>query len=283
MTLGPTTDPLLLQTFWSRLLSIVDQQAAALIRTSFTPAVSECGDLSACVFDARGYMLAQAVTGTPGHINSMARAVAHMLEACPPTTLATGDVLITNDPWLTSGHHYDITVVTPVFHRGRLVAFFGSICHTADFGGRPYGPDGVDAYEEGLEIPVLRLFKGGQPNDELFRIISANVRSSEQVVGDLYAQVAGNEVGAERLTAFMEQAGIDDIGTLAEDLIGRSEQGMREAIAAVPDGEYTYATDADGFDEPVQLAVNVRIAGDHVTVDYAGTSDQVKRFFFFVM
>lgn len=207
----------------------------------------------------------------------MARAVAHILEACPAETLNPGDVLITNDPWLTSGHHYDITVVTPVFRRGKLVAFFGSICHTADFGGRPYGPDGVDAYEEGIEIPVLRLFKGGQPNDELFRIITANVRSSEQVVGDLYAQVAGNEVGAERLITFMENAGLEDISELAEDLIQRSEHGMREAIAATPDGTYTYATDTDGFDEPIHLAVRVEIAGDQVVVDYAGTSDQVKR------
>lgn len=277
MTPRPTSDPLLIQTFWSRLLSIVDQQAAALIRTSFTPAVSECGDLSACVFDARGYMLAQAVTGTPGHINSMARAVSHLLEACPADTLVPGDVLITNDPWLTSGHHYDITIVTPVFHREVLVAFFGSICHTADFGGRPYGPDGVDSFEEGIEIPVLRLFKAGQANDELFRIITANVRSAEQVVGDLYAQVAGNEVGAERLIAFMEQAGINDIADLAEDLIQRSEQGMRQAIAAVPDGTYRYATETDGFDEPIHLAASVIIDGDHVTVDYEGTSDQVKQ------
>ena len=268
-------DPLLVQTFWSRLLSIVDQQAAALIRTSFTPAVSECGDLSACVFDARGFMLAQAVTGTPGHINSMARCVAHLLEVYPAASLRPGDVLITNDPWITSGHHYDITIVTPAFLDDRLVAFFGSICHTADFGGRPYGPDGADVYEEGLEVPVLRLFKAGQRNDELVRIISANVRSPEQVIGDLYAQVAGNAVGAERLTQFMRRAGLVDLRDLADEVIGRSEDGMRQAIRALPDGTYRYQTQADGFDEPIDLNLTITIDGDLLTADYAGTSPQV--------
>jgi N-methylhydantoinase B len=275
MTAPRAVDPLELQTFWSRLLSIVDQQAAALIRTSFTPAVSECGDLSACVFDARGYMLAQAVTGTPGHINSMARCVMKLLEAFPPGSLDPGDVIVTNDPWLTSGHHYDITVVTPAFRNGRLIAFFGSICHTADFGGRPYGPDGVDVYEEGLEIPFLKLFRRGKPNEELFQIIHANVRNPEHVIGDLYAQVSGNAVGADRLAEFLDRAGLDDIDALSDELIARSERGMRDAISIVPDGTYRYATDADGYDEPIHLAIEVQVDGDQMHVDYAGTSPQV--------
>jgi N-methylhydantoinase B len=275
MSSDTTVDPLLLQTFWSRLLSIVDQQAAALIRTSFTPAVSECGDLSACVFDARGYMLAQAVTGTPGHINSMARCVSHLLRVCPPDTLEPGDVLVTNDPWLTSGHHYDITIVTPMFRADRLVAFFGSICHTADFGGRPYGPDGADVYEEGLEVPVMKLFKRGVPNEELLRIVHANVRTPEQVVGDLYAQVAGNAVGADRLASFMDRMGLSDLTDLADELIGRSERGMRDAISALPDGTYRYETTADGYEEPIHLAIAVRVEGDHLAADYNGSSPQV--------
>jgi N-methylhydantoinase B len=271
------SDPLLVQALWSRLQSIVEQQAAALIRTSFTPAVSECGDLSACVFDAGGRMLAQAVTGTPGHINSMARCVAHLLDAHPPSTLVPGDVLITNDPWITSGHHYDVTVVTPMFLGDRLVAFFGSICHTADFGGRPYSPDGLDVYEEGLEIPVLRLFKAGSPNNELISLIRANVRWAEQVIGDLYAQVAGNTVGAERLSEFMQQAGMHDLSELAEEIISRTEHGMRQAIAALPDGSYAYETEADGFDEPIRLALTITVTGDHLAADYAGTSSQVRQ------
>lgn len=272
---GRQLDPLLLQVFWSRLISIVEQQAATLIRTSFTPAVSECGDLSACVFDARGFMLAQAVTGTPGHINSMARCVEHLLRVYPPETLSPGDVLVTNDPWITSGHHYDVTVVTPMFRQRRLVAFFGSICHTADFGGRPYGPDGLDVFEEGLEVPVLKLFAAGEPNEQLFRIISANVRSPSQVIGDLYAQAGGNAVGAERLGEFMDLHGLDDLTELADALIERSEAGMRDAIRGLPDGTYRYETLADGYDEQIELRLTITITGDRLVADFAGTSRQV--------
>ena len=270
-------DPLLLQSFWSRLVTIVEQQAAALIRTSFTPAVSECGDLSACVFTPRGYMIAQAVTGTPGHINSMARCVHDILQLHPAETLEPGDVLITNDPWLTSGHHYDITVVTPVFSGNGLVALFGNICHTADFGGRPYGPDAVDVYEEGLEVPPLKLFRAGEPNDELLQIIRANVRSPDQVVGDIYSQVAGNAVGGRQLLTFMAEAKLQTIVPLADEIIARSESAMRTAIEAMPDGIYQYETKADGFDEPIRLALAIQIEGDHLTADYAGTSPQVRQ------
>ena len=270
-------DPLVLETFWSRLISTVEQQAVALIRTSFTPSVAECGDLSACVFDPRGYMLAQAVTGTPGHINSMARCIMHVLNEYPAETLEPGDVLITNDPWLTSGHHYDVTVVTPIFRQDKLVAFFGNICHTADIGGRPYGPDANDVYEEGLHIPILKLFQRGQPNADLFKILRTNVRSPEEVIGDFYSQVAGDAVGGQRLLEFMDEYGLDSIVPLADELIARSERAMREAIAALPDGTYRYETDTDGFDAPIHLALTITVEGDHLVADYAGTSPQVKQ------
>ena len=277
MNTSSAFDPLVLETFWSRLISTVEQQAVALIRTSFTPSVAECGDLSACVFDPRGYMLAQAVTGTPGHINSMAHCIMHVLNEYPADTLEPGDVVITNDPWLTSGHHYDVTIVTPIFRKDRLVAFFGNICHTADIGGRPYGPDGNDVYEEGLHIPILKLFQRGQPNKDLFSIIRTNVRSPEEVIGDLYSQVAGDAVGGQRLLEFMDEYGLDSIVPLADELIARSERAMREAIAELPDGTYTYATDTDGFDAPIHLGLTITVEGDHVIADYAGTSPQVKQ------
>lgn len=272
-----TFDPLVLETFWSRLISTVEQQAVALIRTSFTPSVAECGDLSACVFDPRGYMLAQAVTGTPGHINSMARCIMHVLKEYPVETLEPGDVIITNDPWLTSGHHYDVTVVTPIFQQEKLVAFFGNICHTADIGGRPYGPDANDVYEEGLHIPILKLFQRGQPNEDLFKILRTNVRSPEEVIGDFYSQVAGNAVGGQRLLEFMDEYGLDSIIPLADELIARSERAMRQAIAALPDGTYHYETDTDGFDAPIHLALTMTVDGDHLVADYGGTSPQVKQ------
>ena len=277
MTDSSTFDPLVLETFWSRLISTVEQQAVALIRTSFTPSVAECGDLSACVFDPRGYMLAQAVTGTPGHINSMARCIMHVLAEYPAETLERGDVIITNDPWLTSGHHYDVTIVTPIFRGETLVAFFGNICHTADIGGRPYGPDAMDVYEEGLHIPILKLFQRGQPNADLFKIVRTNVRSPEEVIGDFYSQVAGDAVGGQRLLEFMDEYGLDSIVPLADELIARSERAMREAIAALPDGIYHYETDTDGFDAPIRLTLTITVDGDHLVADYAGTSPQVKQ------
>lgn len=274
---GAGFDPLVLETFWSRMISIVEQQAVALIRTSFTPSVAECGDLSACIFDPRGYMLAQAVTGTPGHINSMAHCIMDVLKVYPADTLEPGDVIITNDPWITSGHHYDVTIITPIFRKGKLVAFFGNICHTADIGGRPYGPDAIDVYEEGLHLPPLKLFQRGEPNHDLFRIIETNVRSPQEVIGDLYSQVAGDAVGGQRLQEFMDEYGLDSILPLADELIARSERAMREAIAALPNGVYRYETDTDGFGDPIHLALAITVKDGHLTADYAGTSPQVKQ------
>lgn len=269
-----TIDPLTLEVFWSRLIAVVNEQAASLIRSAFSPSVSEAGDISACAFDPRGYLIAQAVTGTPGHINSMARCIQHFLAAYPAETLVPGDVLITNDPWKTSGHFHDVTVMTPVFQNGGLVAFFGNICHLADIGGRPFSADARELYEEGLFIPVTKLFSAGQPNEELFKILRANVREPEAVVGDLYAMTAANDVGGDRLLEFMAEFGMTSVLPLADEVIARSERAMREAIARVPDGVYRHQVTMDGYDRPVTLAAAVTIAGDQMLVDYTGTSPE---------
>lgn len=269
-------DPLVLETFWTRLISTVDQQAVALIRTSFSPVVAEMGDLSACVFDPRGYMLAQAITGTPGHINSMARCIRHCLTEYPAETLEPGDILTTNDPWKASGHQYDIAVITPIFRERRLVAFFGSIVHTADIGGRAYSPDSHDVFEEGLQLPVLKLFRAGVPNEDLFKILRANVRTPEQAVGDLYAQIVGNEVGGRRLLEFLNEYELESIVPLADEIIARTERAMREGIRTLPDGVYRYATYADGFGHPICLSLTITIEADRLTADYAGTSAEVQ-------
>src|SRR5919205_1886896 len=174
-------DPLTLEVFWSRLIAIVNEQATSLIWSAFSPSVAEAGDISACAFDARGYMIAQAVTGTPGHINSMARCIQHCLDVYPPEQLAPGDVIITNDPWKTSGHFHDVTIVTPIFRGERIVAYFGNICHMADIGGRPFSDDARELYEEGLFIPITKIFTRGQRNEELIKIIQANVREPDAV------------------------------------------------------------------------------------------------------
>ena len=270
-------DPILLEVLWNRLVSVVEEQARALMRTSFTSVVREAGDLSAGLFDRRGRMVAQAVTGTPGHVNAMATSAHHFLEAFPVETLRPGDALVTNHPWQTSGHLNDFTVMTPIFRGGELVAYFGNCCHALDLGGRGFGADGRQVYEEGLFLPISRLFAGGEPNEELLRVVRANVRTPFEVVGDLYAQAGSNEVGGARLLEMMEEFDLADIESLSDEVCSRSEHAMREAITGIPDGVYEHRTSTDGFDEPIELVVAVRVEGDEIVVDYEGSSPQSER------
>jgi len=270
-------DPVTLEILWSRLITVANEQAAALQRTSFTPIVRESGDLSAAVFDARGRMLAQAVTGTPGHINSLATSMHHFLEAFPVEALEPGDVLITNDPWKTSGQLNDLSVVTPAFWDGAVVGFFGNCCHAVDIGGRGLSADANEVFEEGLWIPMTKLYSAGEPNQELIRILSANVRAPREVLGDLHAQVAGNQVGSERLIEYLVEFGLDDLEGLGDEITDRSEEATRRAIVQVPDGEYVHVIQTDGLDEPITIACRVIVDGDEIIVDYDGSSDQVDR------
>ena len=269
---GTAIDPITLEVLWNRLIATVNEQAAALMRTSFTTIVRESGDLSAGVFDTRGYMIAQAVTGTPGHINSMATCIHHFLAAYPADQLATGDVLITNDPQKTSGHLHDFTVITPIFKDSRLVAFFGNTCHVLDIGGRVYGTDAHSMFEEGLYVPITKLFDGGTLNAELHKLLTANVRTPEPVLGDIYAQVAANDVGGSALLEFMDEFGLDQITDLADEIVNRSEQAMRAAIRQLPDGEYENEVYSDGYEAPVLLHVKITKSGDQLHVDWSGSS-----------
>jgi len=266
-----------LEILWSRLITVTNEQAAALQRTSFTPIVRESGDLSASVFDVRGRMLAQAVTGTPGHINSLATAMHHFLAAFPPQTLNPGDVLVTNDPWKTSGQLNDISVVTPAFRGDRLIGFFGNTCHAMDIGGRGLSADANEVFEEGLYIPITRLYEAGRPNEELLRLLEANVRAPYEVLGDVHAQVAGNQVGIDRLLAYLEEFDLPDLDGLASEILERSEAKAREAIAALPDGDYRKTIHTDGLDQPIRIECRVRVRGDEIEVDYEGSSDQVEK------
>ncbi len=274
---GERLDPILLEVLWNRLISVVEEQARALMRTSFTSVVREAGDLSAGLFDRRGRMVAQAVTGTPGHVNAMATSVHHFLREIPAETLQEGDVMITNHPWQTSGHLNDFTVITPIFYDGEIVAYFGNCCHALDVGGRGLGADARQVYEEGLFVPVTRLFRGGDPNEELFRLIRANVRAPFEVVGDLYAQAGSNDIGGARLVEMIEEFDLGDIEALSDEVCARSEQAMREATEALPDGVYENEAYTDGFDEPIRLAVSIRVEGDEMRVDYEGSSPQSER------
>jgi len=265
-------DPVTLEVCWNRLIGVVNEQATALQRTSFTSIVREAGDLSAGVFDRRGLMVAQAVTGTPGHINSMALAMKHFLAAYPIETLAPGDVLITNDPWKTSGHLNDVTICSPVFRGTECVAFFASTCHTADIGGHPLSAQARDVFEEGLQIPIMKLYEAGRPNETLARMIRENVRLPEMVMGDFHAQIAGGAVGGERLLEFMAEFGLTRLEPLADEIIARTERALREAIRGLRPGVYEHAIVSDGFDEPITIRVRCQVRGDELLIDYAGSS-----------
>lgn len=268
-------DQITLDILWSRLISTVNEQAAALMRSSFTSIVREAGDLSAGVFDRRGRMLAQAVTGTPGHINSMATGMVHFLERFPVDTLAPGDILITNDPWKTASQLNDITVATPVFRGGRVVAIFANCCHALDIGGRGLSADSRTVFEEGLFIPVMKLREAGRDVPGLFDLIASNVRTPEEVLGDLHSQIIGNDVGARQLLRFIEEFGLDDLEELADEIIERSETAMRARIREIPDGTYRYELTIDGFDHPISIRTAVRVAGDELDVDFTGSSGAV--------
>ncbi|MFQ5899483.1 MAG: hydantoinase B/oxoprolinase family protein [Candidatus Methylomirabilia bacterium] len=272
-----TFDPVTLEVCWNRLIGVVNEQATALQRTSFTSVVREAGDLSAGVFDRRGFMIAQAVTGTPGHINSMALAMRHFLAAYPIESLRSGDVLITNDPWKTSGHLNDVTVCSPIFRGEDLVAFFASTCHTADIGGHVLSAEAREVYEEGLFIPIMKLYEAGGPNEALVDLIRANTRAPDLVLGDFHAQIAGGDVGGRRLLEFMEEFGLERLEPLADEIIARTERAMREAIRRLRPGAYGYTISSDGFEEPVVIKIRCEVRGDGLRIDYAGSSPESRR------
>ncbi|HLI52230.1 MAG TPA: hydantoinase B/oxoprolinase family protein, partial [Thermomicrobiaceae bacterium] len=194
-------------------------------------------------------------------------------------SLRPGDVLITNNPWQTSGHLHDFTVMTPVFRRqdSVLVGFFGNTCHVLDIGGRGFGTDAQSVFEEGLHVPITKLYDGGRENEELFKLIAANVRTPEPVLGDIHAQVSANDVGGSRLLEFLDEFGLDSIDPLGDEIISRSERAMRQAISTVPDGVYAHEIYSDGYDAPVRLRATITKRGDELAVDWSGSSPESSR------
>ena len=265
------------QVMWNRLIAVVEEQAQALLRTAFGSVAREAGDLSAGVYDVRGRMLAQAVTGTPGHVNTMAAAVQHFLAKFPPSSMQPGDVYVTNDPWLGTGHLFDFVVVTPVFRAGTLTALFASTCHTIDVGGIGFSADARSVFEEGTCIPHLKLLRGGRLNEDVMAIIEANSRNPVEARGDILSLVASNDVGAARLTDMMAEFALESIDALAEHIISQSRAATRAAIGALTQGSWRATMRLDGYEAPIDLSATLTIAGERITVDYAGSSDASER------
>jgi N-methylhydantoinase B len=262
---------------WQRLVAILEDQAQTLIRTAFSTTTRESGDLSTGLFDRRGRMIAQAVTGTPGHVNSMALAVAHFLSLFPIDSLADGDVLISNDPWICSGHLHDMTVVTPIIHRGRAVGVVANTIHVVDIGGLGFGADARDVHEEGLCLPPCRLATAGRLDETLLALIRANVREPEQVAGDLHSALAANASAVRRAVALLEEFALADFEPIANAIIDRTRETVEGRIVALPDGCYTNALSLDGDEAAITLRVAVTVAGPRMTLDFAGSSPAARR------
>ena len=277
MTTAPF-DPITFQVLWSRLISIADEVSATLVKTAFSHVVRDNHDYSIGLYDAAGRMPAQSTQCTPGQIGAMPKVMKDFLKRYPADTLAPGDILITNDPWFGSGHTPDVFVAAPAFRGTRLVGFAVNSAHHIDFGGRLSAPDARDVYEEGLIIPIMKLYAAGQPNADLFDMIARNVRMPDKVIGDLRAQIAANWVGTRRLVELMDERGLEDLTGLTGQILDHTEAAMRAAIAEAPDGVYRHEVtlerpDPDG--KPIRIVARVEIAGDSVHVDFTGTTEQV--------
>lgn len=274
-----TKDPsnVAFQVMWNRLISVVEEQAQALVRTAFSTSVREAGDLSAGVYDVDGQMLAQAVTGTPGHVNAMADAVAHFIRRIGRDTIHEGDIYITNDPWEGTGHLHDITMVTPSFRGGALVGFFACTAHIVDIGGRGFGADAHSVYEEGLYIPIMKFADKGKVDATLTRIIRGNVREPDQLIGDIYALATCNEIGHRRLIDMMEEFGLADLSGIAAFILENSRRATLDRIAALPQKTAMGEMTVDGFDHPITLKVKISIEGDRIVSDFTGSSGVDKK------
>lgn len=265
------------QVMWNRLISVVEEQAQALVRTAFSTSVREAGDLSAGVYDLQGQMLAQAVTGTPGHVNAMADAVGHFMRRIGVENMYEGDVYITNDPWEGTGHLHDITIVTPSFYKGKRVGFFACTAHIVDIGGRGFGADAASVYEEGLYLPIMKFAERGEVDKTLIAIVRGNVREPDQLVGDMYALATCNEIGHRRLVDMMQEFELDDLNGIGGFILENSRRATLERIADLPRESASGEMTVDGFSKPITLKVKLTIEEDRIISDFEGTSGLDKK------
>ena len=271
-------DPISLEIHWSRLISIADEAATGLLRTAFSTIVRESNDFATVLMDRNGDSVSENTGGIASFSCILPRTTKHFLQRFPAETWRPGDCVITNDPWLATGHLPDFTAVTPIFHRGALVGFAGSIAHSPDVGGSLWSADCRELFEEGIRIPPARLYREGRRNEDLVEVLLSNVRVPRQVMGDLEAQVVANQVCARGVAEFLTDTGLADLQGLSAALSQRTDAAMRRAIAALPDGSWTSVLEADGFDEAItRIACRVTISGETMHIDFAGTSAQVDR------
>jgi len=276
MSVTGTFSALRLGMAWQRIAGLMDETAQTFVRTSFSSVVRDNWDMAIGLMDSRGRQFAQSSRSVPSFVGTMPRTLAAMLQRYPVERLRPGDVLVSNDAYHGTGHLNDITMVKPLFRGGRVVAWIGSIFHSTDIGGAP-SVEARDSWEEGLTIPVARILREGEENEDVIAFLEANLRQPGETLGDIRAQFAAYEQAERRLQRILAEEGIEDLDALAEEIFVRSERSMREAIAAAPDGEVTDEVTADGFEHPVTIRLRLTIQGDGLTLDFTGTDPQIAR------
>ncbi|MFS8532053.1 hydantoinase B/oxoprolinase family protein [Sphaerobacter thermophilus] len=277
MTRARTFDPVSLEIMWSRLIGIADDMWTTVLRTAVSTIIGAAQDFGCEILDAEGHSVAHSNRSMPVFNIVMPTVTRAVIERYPVETMRPGDVFVTNDPWLCAGHLDDIATITPVFHGGRVVAFAVTVAHTSSIGGALARRTVRDIYEEGLRIPLLKLYDAGELNETAWAFIRENVRTADMVLTDIEATLTANDLGARRIVAFLEEYGLPDLADVARAIQEHSERAMREAIRALPDGDYEHEVWADGLDEPVHLRCRVTVRGDEITVDYAGSDPERPR------
>ena len=268
-------DPVSLEIMWSRLVNITEEMWTTTLRTAVSTIIASANDFGCEVLDSQGHSVAHAYRSMPVFNMTMPNVTKEILKKYPVSSMQPGDVFLTNDPWMCAGHLPDIAVVTPVFYQGKVVAFAGNIANTSDIGGSLDAKNVRDSYEEGIFFPICKLYHQGEPNELVFDMFRWNVRAPDMVLTDLEAQVAANAAGCERVVAFLEEYALPDLEDLSAAIRGRSQEAMRAAIAEMADGEYTNEVFTDGMGAPLKIAVKLKVEGDAISVDYAGSSPQI--------
>ena len=270
-------DSIGLEIMWSRLINVAEECWHTVIRTAFSLIIGEAQDFACEILDAKGRQIVHSPRAMPVFNLTLPIAINAMIERYPAQMLSEGDVLVTNDPWLCAGHLFDIAIAVPVFRAGRIVAFVGIVGHVSDIGGTKDDLNAREIYDEGIQIPPMKLFRAGRPNQDLFEILAENVRRPDQVLGDVHAMVAAGMTGAERVKEFMEEYGMHDLEALASAVQDRAEGAMRRAIRALPDGVYEHVVRADGIEEVMTYPIRVTVAGDEIAVDFVGAPPETAR------
>ena len=274
--MGRTFDPITLEILWRRLISIVDEADSTVARTAFSSLLRDAHDYTCMFTDRKGRELAQGTFATPGQSGAMALGIKNLVNKLPVETYKPEDVFITNDPWALAGHLNDVCVMSPIFYKDQLAAFTACVFHHSDIGGR-VSSDNHDVFEEGLFIPLVKLYDGGVLNQSVMEMIRWNVRTSDEVIGDIRSQIAANHVCAEKIGQMLKETQLEGLDDLADQIIDRTEKSMREEIEKIPDGIYR----AEGVieqtkgKEDVVIKAAVRVNGSDIIVDLDGSSPQV--------